>query len=173
MRTSSPSPGTNAPAPLRVLVVDDIPEICSFYAAVFKRVRTTDVELTVQTDPEKAIALIASARYDLVISDFRMRGRDGIDVLVAARTAFASGRRVLMTGYNEIPTTIARIRQAGIDAYLQKPLRAQDLVIMMHDLIGNDPRVLAAYRARADELEFVATREEHLMGPSRPALGAS
>lgn len=146
---------------LQALVVDDIPEICSMYGAIFKRIRGIDVELTIETDPEEAIRKIKTGAYDLVVSDFRMKGADGIDVLTAARDANPGGRRVLMTGYNEIPTSIDRIRLARIDAYLQKPLKTQELLIMVSDLLRGDAAALAAYRAHAGELEQVAFREEH------------
>lgn len=165
---SSPPPATSQQAePKHVLVVDDIPEICNMYRAVFRRVRAPEVALEVETDPEEAIRKIRMGHYDLVVSDFRMRGSDGVDVLTAAREHYPDGRRVLMTGYNEIPTSIDRIRSARIDAYLQKPLKTQDLLIMMNDLLRNDKEAVAAYRAQAEELEQVALREEHPLNPRR------
>lgn len=163
----APSPSTRPEvAPLRALVVDDIVEICNMYRAVFRRVRGAgDVELVIETDPQAAIAQIRAKAFDLVVSDFRMKGADGIDVLAAARATNPNGRRVLMTGYNEIPTGIDRIRTARIDAYLQKPLKTQDLLIMMNDLLNNDAGAVASYRAQAEELEAVAMREEHALTP--------
>ncbi|HVM45468.1 MAG TPA: response regulator [Candidatus Thermoplasmatota archaeon] len=159
--TSAPAPpGAPAQAPLRALVVDDIPEICNMYRALFRRIRGIDVELTVETDPAAAIARLSETAYDLVVSDFRMKGADGIDVLRAARERNPAGRRVLMTGYNEIPASIQRIREARIDAYLQKPLRTQELLVLISDLLRGDERALAAYREHAGELELVAQREE-------------
>lgn len=156
---------------MRALVVDDIPEICEMYRAIFRRLRGIDVDLTIETDPVEAIRKVRADPYDLVVSDFRMKGADGVDVLTAAREENPGGRRVLMTGYNEIPTTIDRIRLARIDAYLQKPLKTQDLLIMLSDLLHGDQESLALYRTHASELEQIAQREEQPRGSdTSPAL---
>lgn len=150
---------------LRVLVVDDIVEICNLYQALFRRIRGVDVELAVETDPCAAMERLRTESFDLVISDFRMKHADGIDVLNAARENHPRGRRILMTGYNEIPTTIDRIREARIDAYLQKPLKTQDLLLMVTDVLSGDDTRLAAYRADAREMEQIAAREERTVSP--------
>src|SRR5205823_13941729 len=112
----------NAPAPARpaivreVLVVDDLPEIGDFFRALMRRMREFDIHLTTEANSEKALDLVKTNRYDLIISDFRMRQVDGIEVLTAARAHHPEGLRVLMTGYNEIPTSMERIREARIDA---------------------------------------------------------
>lgn len=164
---------TTRKAALRALVVDDIPEICDLYRALFRRIRGIDVDLTVETDPSEAIRRVGEASYDLVISDFRMKHADGVDVLTAARAANPRGRRILMTGYNEIPTTIERIREARIDAYVQKPLNAQDLLLMMTDVLTGDEDRLAKYREEAHEMEEIALREERMEASSgsRPPPG--
>lgn len=168
-----PTPTAKASArPLRALVVDDIPEICSMYRAIFRRIRGIDVELVVETDPEEAIRQIReSGPFDLVVSDFRMKGADGIDVLTAARERSPNGRRVLMTGYNEIPASIDRIRSARVDAYLQKPLKTQELLIMVSDLLAGDDAAIATYRSHAGELEEVAQREERPASTTRSSVG--
>lgn len=156
---------------LRALVVDDIPEICNMYRAVFRRIRGLDVELVVETEPEAAVNQIREGEpFDLVVSDFRMKGGDGIDVLSAARERNPNGRRVLMTGYNEIPASIDRIREARVDAYLQKPLKTQELLIMVSDLLAADDSALTSYRAHAQELEQIAAREEHPTPAKDPAI---
>lgn len=159
MSATSPAPQA-AQTKLRALVVDDVPEICGMYQSIFKRIRGLDVELTIETDPAAAIERLREGTFDVVVSDFRMKGGDGIDVLTAARSANPQGRRVLMTGYNEVPTSIERIRSARVDAYLQKPLKTQDLLILVGHLLKNDPEALAPYREHAGEIEQVALREE-------------
>lgn len=102
-----------------------------------------------------------------------MKGADGIDVLTAARETNPAGRHVLMTGYNEIPTSIEGIRLARVDAYLQKPLKTQDLLIMINDLLKRDAAALEAYRAQANELEQVALHEEQGITDARAPASAN
>lgn len=148
----------------RVLVVDDLQEITQFFAALARRMAPHGVEVETETDPRKALERIRSNGYALVVSDFRMREVDGLDVLKAAGEANPRGHRILMTGYNEIPAPMARIQEAQVDAYVQKPLRAQDLMLLILDFVHGNESTIAACRAKAREIELLGEREE------RPAL---
>lgn len=143
-----------------VLVVDDIPEICELFTALHRRIRTPAVKLTVEINSARALDLVRTNAFDVIVSDYRMREVDGLEVLKAACEHNPSGRRVLMTGYNEIPTTMDRIAAARIDAYVQKPLRYQELLVMMMEMLNNQPEALQPYRDQARDIERVGAREE-------------
>jgi len=148
----------------RVLVVDDVPEILDLFKGLMRRVRTVPVQLATEVNSARARDLAASEPFDLVISDFRMRQLDGVEVLTAARSRHPEGRRVLMTGYNEVPTDLARIQAAGIDAYVQKPLKSQDLLHLILDFLQDDEAAIAACQAQARALEGGASREKGALG---------
>jgi DNA-binding NtrC family response regulator len=143
-----------------ILVVDDLPEICAFFTSLLRRLREYDVKLTTETDSAAALEVVQNKPFDLIVSDFRMRQVDGVEVLSAARHANPQGKRILMTGYNEIPTSVERIREADVDAYIQKPLRSQDLLLLIFDFLNENPRTLDSCRAHARELEAMGLREE-------------
>ena len=151
--------GPSAPA-VRMLVVDDLPEICAFFRDVRRRIRTVDVDLVTETNSQRAIDLLGEARFDLVVSDFRMREAHGIDVLRTARRANPTGYRVLMTGYNEVPAPMAHIRDAAVDAYIQKPLDTQDLILTLLSFLRGDASSIGEFREHARELERVACQED-------------
>jgi DNA-binding NtrC family response regulator len=143
-----------------VLVVDDLPEICGFFRGLVRQLKGLDVDLVTETNPARALALLDERRFDLVVSDFRMTEHDGADVLTRAHATNPTGIRVLMTGYNEVPTPLSRLRTARVDAYLQKPLRTQDLLLLILHLVQRDASTLDACRRNARELESLAQREE-------------
>lgn len=147
-----------------VLVVDDLPEIGDFFRALMRRMREFDIKLTTEANSERALELVRANRYDLIISDFRMRQVDGIEVLTAARQQNADGLRVLMTGYNEIPTSMERIKEARIDAYVQKPLRSQDILLLIFDFLNGNRSAIDACRQEARELETMGSHENHPAG---------
>ena len=159
IRLRQPPPPTPAPAAapvVRVLVVDDLPEICSIFKEVHRRLRAVRIELVTETNSQRALELIDSGAFDLVVSDFRMRQVDGIEVLLRANAKNPAGHRILMTGYNEIPTSLARIKDASVDAYVQKPLRAQDLLLMLLGFLQRDENLIQEHRAHAREIEAQA-----------------
>jgi thioredoxin reductase (NADPH) len=113
----------NKPA---LLVVDDDPQVL---AAVRRDLRGKyRQEYTVVSAPsgEDAVAAIKElkARGDalaLVISDQRMPGLQGTDVLAQARESYPLARRVLLTAYSDIDAAIKAINVAHLDHYLSKP----------------------------------------------------
>lgn len=149
-----------APRKREVLVVDDVPEILELFQGLLRRVRKFDVSLAIEVNSARALDLVASKKFDLVVSDFRMRQVDGIEVLRAAREANPEGRRILMTGYNEVPASLERIQSAAVDAYVQKPLKSQDILILLNDFLEGNPEALAAARAQAREVESTAVAPE-------------
>lgn len=155
------------PPAVRMLVVDDLPEICAFFRDVRRRIRTVDVDLVTETNSQRAIDQLRMGRFDLVVSDFRMREAHGIDVLRTARQANPVGHRILMTGYNEVPAPMDHIRDAAVDAYIQKPLDTQDLLLTLLSFLRGDASAIADFREHARELERVASQED---GPRREAV---
>lgn len=143
----------DAEAPVEVLVVDDVPEVVHAVAAVLQRQRYAPVRLTLATSAKDALALARSRPFDVVMSDFRMPGVDGLEVLRAARESNPSGRRILMTGYNEIPTTREAMEAAGVDGYLHKPLHAQQLLLFVQAFLLPGSAVLAEHQAEARRVE--------------------
>jgi CheY-like chemotaxis protein len=64
----------------RILVVDDDKASCELLREIFA---AQGWEAEIALSPEAALELAARERFDLVVSDFRMKGADGIDVLTA------------------------------------------------------------------------------------------
>ena len=98
----------------------------------------------------------------LVLADHRLPGASGVDFLVQmqadARTAPA--RTVLVTGQADQEDTIRAVNDAGLDHYIAKPWRAEELAVVVRDQLTTfvldqrlDPlphlRILDAVRAMA------------------------
>jgi PAS domain S-box-containing protein len=77
--------------------------------------------------PHEAIQAYKDHPYDLVITDFRMPGMNGIEVLQALRLYDPSVRIVVITGYADIENTIAAVNN-GAYAFFQKPLDFEELL---------------------------------------------
>lgn len=130
-----------------MLVVDDVPEILQFFERVVALYRTRAVELVTTDRPADALELVGRRDFDVVISDYRMPGVDGLRVLTAARARHPEGRRVLITGYNEIPAPAQELADAGIDGRLRKPLAKGELLEFLQACLSDEPDALVAYRA--------------------------
>jgi DNA-binding NtrC family response regulator len=106
----------------RILVVDDDP----YFLRVLSRILTNeDFQATTTTDACKAVELLQSAPFDLVISDLRMPECDGLSLLQTVRKAGFDIPVIILTGFGEIETYLEAMN-AGAAEYLNKPTKSFD-----------------------------------------------
>jgi DNA-binding NtrC family response regulator len=78
------------------------------------------------TDPMAALAAIESRDFDLLVTDLKMPGADGIEVLRRARKASPELPVILITAHATVPTAVAALREGAFD-YVQKPFDNEEL----------------------------------------------
>jgi two-component system response regulator AtoC len=100
----------------RVLVVDDKENILKLFA----RLLGDTHEVTCAEDGARALALVAAQEFDVVVSDVRMPGADGFEVLRAVKSRYPDTEVVMMTGYATVQDAVEAMRAGAFD-YLQKP----------------------------------------------------
>lgn len=109
-----------------LLVVDDDPQVL---AAVRRDLRSRYREqytVVSAASGEEALATVRElkSRGDslaMMVSDQRMPGLLGVDVLARAREVYPLARRVLLTAYSDIEAAVRAINEAHLDHYLSKP----------------------------------------------------
>ena len=104
--------------PVRVLVVDDKEN----YLRLWERILAPAEDWHVRTagDGAQARALLAAERFDVVVSDIRMPGADGFEVLGAVKARSPATEVVLMTGYATVADAVRAMKLGAFD-YLEKP----------------------------------------------------
>lgn len=109
--------------PDRLLLVEDRENLRDLLA------RALSVRFDVDAVGDGAVAIqrIHDERYVVVVTDVRLPGADGMEVLAAARSLDAAPEVVLMTAYAEVPSAVAALRAGAYD-YLSKPVEPDDLV---------------------------------------------
>lgn len=137
----------------RILVVDDVVPILDYCARATSTMPPGEVVVETESDPRRAIERLRAGVFRAVITDHRMPHVTGLDVLAAARQNDPETRRVLMTGYNELPASADEVRAADVDAYVFKPVPAQALLLLVRDLLASDPGVRESLRRDARDWE--------------------
>ncbi|UCC81808.1 MAG: sigma-54-dependent Fis family transcriptional regulator [Gemmatimonadota bacterium] len=121
-----------------ILIVDDDAWIRDSLTDALSR---SGDEVRAAEDAEAALTALADARADVVLTDVRMPGMDGLELLRLLRDGMPDVAVVLMTAYDDLPTVSAAMREGAAD-FLVKPLD-------LHQLRGVIERVFEDRQARA------------------------
>lgn len=79
------------------------------------------------TVPEKALDAYQQNQYDVVITDMKMPGMNGIEVLKKIRSLNPEARVIIVTGYGDVETAIAAVNNKAY-AFFGKPIDINDLM---------------------------------------------
>src|SRR5262245_17117861 len=101
----------------RVLVVEDEAYVRDSLAEIL-RARGFDVETA--SGPAAAVTSLERAPVDVVLSDLKMPGGGGLELLRQVRTAWTELPVVILTGYGNVASAVECLR-AGASDYVLKP----------------------------------------------------
>lgn len=116
-------PGPPAVPAHRVLIVEDRD---SLRRMLREALAGEGYEVETASDGEAAIERLGDEGYDLVLTDLRLPGVSGLEVLAAAREAQPATPVVVMTGYGTVATAVEAMKRGAFD-FLEKPVEIEDL----------------------------------------------
>jgi response regulator RpfG family c-di-GMP phosphodiesterase len=151
----------------RVLYVDDEPSLCRAFARLFRE--DGKFEVSTSSSPEEAVDLIRKQPFDVIVSDLRMPGMNGIELLAAARRTVPEARRLLVSGYADFQSALDAINEVGVDRLLTKPWENEEVrgavrAAAEHALLQRENlRVNEELRRRTEELSRINQRLDALV----------
>ena len=98
------------PEILRVLFVDDEERIVSLLRTIFRQ----SYEVHTATSGAQALEIIASTHIHVIVSDQRMPGMLGIDLLSRVRQLSPNTMRVLLTGYSDLAAIVGSVNDGEV-----------------------------------------------------------
>jgi DNA-binding NtrC family response regulator len=103
---------------LRLLIVDDEPDMLDFLDRVFRR----EYEVVRAQSVEEALTHVDGGPFDVIVTDRRMPRRSGLELLEIAAQRQPQAVRVLLTGYADslVDEKVAQWRL--VDAWVSKPI---------------------------------------------------
>ena len=110
-----------------ILVVDDEALMRESLKMTLER---KHYKVDVAKDVKEAIAQLTGMEYDLILSDIRMPGGSGLDVLEAARSKLPEAVVVMMTAYGTIENNVEAMKK-GAFAYIVKPFSADEVELVV------------------------------------------
>jgi DNA-binding NtrC family response regulator len=112
---------------------------------------------------EEALELLETTGMDLVITDLRMPGIDGMEFLRRLHTKWPGTEMLIMTAYGSIETAVEAMRFGAYD-YLPKPIDRERFPIVVEKAL--ERRLLSIENQRLRERLETKTRFDHLLGES-------
>ena len=107
-----------------LLLVDDDPDLLKLLAI---RLKASGYRATTAISGEQALSMIAAERPDLVITDLRMAGLDGMALFHEIERRHTGLPVIILTAHGTIPDAVAATRQ-GVFGYITKPYDANELL---------------------------------------------
>jgi len=145
---------------IHILVVEDEPGLC---AGIQEALQREGYQVATAGDGPKAIERLEQRLYNLVISDVRLPGLTGPDLLVHIKAKSPDTVVILMTAYGTVTTAVEAMKQGAYD-YLPKPLDMRRL----RALVGK----ALEYQAVVAENKELRLRLQKRSEPS-PLLGST
>jgi two-component system response regulator HydG len=116
----------------------------------------------------EALDRLRTESFDVILTDLKMPGVDGMEILRAARGAQTDARVILITAFGSIETAIQAIREGAYD-YVTKPFRLEEISLLVRKAL--EDRRLREENRRLREAVADRYRLHNLFGAS-PAIQA-
>ena len=124
----------------KVLCVDDDPSITEGYQRALRK----RVSIEAANCGEQALQMLTnSGPYAVIVSDLKMPGMDGVQLLSRAREVAPETVRIMLTGFADLQTAIAAVDQGNIFRLLTKPCTPDELASALHAAIEQHRLVTA------------------------------
>jgi len=152
------------PNRFQILVVDDEPaqrEVISGF------LRKQGFEVVTADSGERALELFRQDAFDLILTDQKMAGMTGLDLMQAVHNINSDTPVILITAFGTIAAAVAALKKGAID-YLTKPLNLEELLHRIR-LVSDRYRILTENRELREALGE-RHRIEGIIGESGPML---
>jgi two-component system, NtrC family, response regulator GlrR len=107
-----------------LLLVDDDPDLLRLLAI---RLKANGYGVTAVDTGQRALGSIAHSRPDLVLTDLRMDGMDGMALFQEIQASYPGLPVIILTAHGTIPDAVAAVKR-GVFGYLTKPYDADELL---------------------------------------------
>ena len=143
-----------------LLVDDEVNVLSSLTRALFDE----PYQVTCAKSGEEALELMASQLFKLVISDERMFGMQGSELLAIVKERYPDTLRILLTGHATLEAAMKAVNQGEIYRFFTKPWNDTELkfairsAIERYDLEAENRRLLATVKSQAMEIKVLEKR---------------
>jgi len=107
----------------RILVIDDEKTVCERLSMELER---AGFDVEAYTESSQALERLSSQHFDLVITDIKMRGPNGIEVMNFVNENHPTTRVIVITGFATVETAREALKGGAVD-FIPKPFKMSEL----------------------------------------------
>jgi len=119
----------------KILIIDDDMDMCQLLSRFLQR---KGFETATASNGNKGIAAFKDGNFDLVLCDFRLGDKEGVDVLKEIKHINPEVQVIIITGYSDIKMAVEVIRQGAFD-YITKPLVPDEVLNIVNNALNTKP----------------------------------
>ncbi|GAA3924973.1 response regulator [Litoribacillus peritrichatus] len=133
----------------RIMIVDDEEQILRALGRILKR--NGEWEFETYSRPDDALKRIQTTPFDLILSDYRMPGMNGVEFLTEVKKFQPDSARLILSGQADLGGLLGAINEAEIFRFIDKPWDDYDLITTMKQALVHRDMVLTN-RMLADQV---------------------
>ncbi len=111
--------------PEKILIVDDEPDMLKLLSMILKE--KTPYEIVTTNNPMEALELAKQGGFDLVITDLKMPGLDGVELLEGVKKVDEDIPVIILTAYGAIESATEAMHKGAFD-FITKPFRKEQIL---------------------------------------------
>ncbi len=111
--------------PEKILIVDDEPDMLKLLSMIIRD--KTPYEITTTNNPVEAVELVRNGSFDVVITDLKMPGLDGLQLLEEVKKRDEDVPVIIITAYGTIDAATEAIQKGGFD-FITKPFKKEQII---------------------------------------------
>lgn len=116
----------------QILILDDEPIVCKRLRPAFQK---AGYEVEAFTDSASAMARIEAKQFDIVITDLKMQGTDGMQLLSRTKEIWPDTKVIVITGFATSETAKESMRKGAFD-FIAKPFKLNDILDTVRRLMA-------------------------------------
>lgn len=109
----------------KILIIDDEPDMLKLLSMILRE--KTAYEVATTNNPVEAVELVKQGGFDLVISDLKMPGLDGMEIIDAVKKVDEDIPVIIITAFASVESASEAIQKGGFD-FITKPFRKEQIL---------------------------------------------
>ena len=118
--------------PERILIIDDEVDMLMLLRMIIKD--NTDYEVETTNSPSEGIKLLRNEQFDLVVTDLKMPGMDGMELFDEFKEIKPDVPVIIITAYGSVETAEEALKK-GVAEFITKPFRKDSILFTIKRIL--------------------------------------